>query len=222
MEIRVKKAKLKAKRLLPVLIIALAAAAFAWVNAAFAEPLMGAASERAADISSRVLNAAVAEAVASADTRSLLELENTGGETFVITVDTASLNAVTSSAAEKAQAFLSESGRAGVGIELGSVSGVALLSGRGPVVRAGFTPIGSVASSVGSRLRSSGINQSLFTVELTLTARIRLVIAGKTEVITVKNTVPVCETVVVGSVPQVYTNVADEEDMLNLIPNELP
>ena len=47
-------------------------------------------------------------------------------------------------------------------------------------------------------------------------------IGGRSEEVEIKTAVPLCETVVVGAVPQVYTNVADEEDMLNLIPTDLP
>ena len=43
----------------------LGAAAVAWLNEALAEPLMGAAAERAAEFSSRVITAAVAEAKAA-------------------------------------------------------------------------------------------------------------------------------------------------------------
>lgn len=82
--------------------------------------------------------------------------------------------------------------------------------------------MGSVGSRITASLKSAGINQSLFSVELILTARIRVFIAGADEELEIESTVPLQRTVLVGQTPQVYTNVANEDDMLNLIPNGLP
>ena len=82
--------------------------------------------------------------------------------------------------------------------------------------------MGTVGVRAFSRLASAGINQTLFTVELRLTARLRVFAAGRSEEIEAVAQLPVCSTVIVGEVPQVYTNVANEEDMLNLIPTDLP
>ena len=112
-------------------------------------------------------------------------------------------------------------GSGGVSVDLGSAMGF-VPTGGGMDIRVGFTPKGSVTPHISANLRSSGINQSLFSVELTLTAHLRIFLAGIDDEMTVSNTVPICETVIVGKVPQVYTNVANEEDMLNLVPTSLP
>ena len=51
---------------------------------------------------------------------------------------------------------------------------------------------------------------------------IQLVMPGIYELIRVSTEAAIAENIIAGEVPQVYTNVASEEDMLNLIPTDLP
>ena len=83
-------------------------------------------------------------------------------------------------------------------------------------------PFGSVTADAVSSLRSAGINQCVYSVDLKLTAHIQIVLGGRAQTVEVTGVNPICQTVIVGEVPQVYTNVANEEDMLNLIPTDLP
>lgn len=77
-------------------------------------------------------------------------------------------------------------------------------------------------SEFNSEFVSSGINQTLYRVNLLLTASVRLVMPGVSETISVRAEAAIAESIIVGDVPEVYTNVASEEDMLNLIPTETP
>ena len=199
---------------------ALAAAIIAVVSKAVREPAMEAARECLAEAASRELTLAASEALN--DAGDLLTVKKTGEKSFMITADTARLNAIVTRVTAEAQRRIAGPCIDGATVKLGTATGVALLSGRGPDISVRFEPMGAVTAKLSSSLRSSGINQSLFTVSVTLTAELRLRLAGASETVTVKNTVPLCETVVVGEVPQVYTNVANEEDMLNLIPTDVP
>ena len=82
--------------------------------------------------------------------------------------------------------------------------------------------VGSVQSEFSSELRASGINQSLYRVNLKLTASLRLILPGVSDTIQVSAEAAIAESIIVGDVPEVYTNVANEEDMLNLIPSDKP
>ena len=62
--------------------------------------------------------------------------------------------------------------------------------------------------------------QSLYRVNIRLTSTIRLIMPGVSHSIEVSAKAAIAESIIVGEVPQVYTNVADEEDMMNLIPTE--
>lgn len=208
------------RAILPVAAIVAAVLLLA-VSLAVRRPLYAAAAETARDEAVRALSQAVPMAL-EGFSGAFISIETVGKECFVINADTALVNRLIAAVTEGARELLLKSGGVGVTADLGTASGLAILSGRGPKVSARFEPLGSVRAEPVSSLRSSGINQSLFVLELKLTARVLVQLAGKDEEIEVKTTVPIAETVVVGRVPQVYTNVADEEDMLNLIPNEVP
>lgn len=211
------------KALLPFLACASAACALllAVLEIAVRAPLREAAYETARDEAARAMTRAVSEALADGE-EGFLSVESAGEESFVINADTVRLNRLIGAVTEGARELLKSSGSLGVSVGLGEASGLAALSGMGPRFNASFTPIGSVTAEPFSRLCSAGVNQSLFILELRLTARVLVRLAGRNEELEIKTTVPIAETVVVGRVPQVYTNVANEEDMLNLIPNEAP
>lgn len=180
-----------------------------------------AAAERVREITVRALNLSAAETLAGRE-EGFLTVTELGNEAFIINADTVSLGRFMTDAAARADRAVAEAGKIGAGVEAGTLTGLVPLTGTGRTVTVRFMPIGSVHAESVSGLKSAGINQSLFTVSVVLTVRLRLLIAGHDEVIEVKNTVPIAETVIAGKVPQVYTNVANADDMLNLIPNEVP
>lgn len=179
------------------------------------------ARERVSECAASALNEA-SSAAFPYGSQDLLSITQTGEETFIINADTAALGAASARVLKKASELIEQAGSRGAEVKLGSASRWAFLTGLGPTVRIRFKPVGTAEGRLVSRLRSAGINQSLFTVELSITARALAIIGGRSEEIEIKTAVPLCETVVVGAVPQVYTNVANEEDMLNLIPTDIP
>lgn len=207
--------------------IAAAAAAllltlFALFERSLARAFRAAAAASVSESVSASLNRAILEALSEPPQGALLSVTETGEESFLIIADTALINSLSARAAALAQELVAGETGGRVKLPLGTVTGLASLSGLGPELAIRFAPMGAVEGSITSSLRASGINQSLFSVELTLSASVRLLLAGRDEEVKIKTTVPICETVVVGRVPQVYTNVANEEDMLNLIPTDVP
>ncbi len=188
------------------------------------EPLRQLALEKAAAI----VNTALTDATLAVLEREehfgaeLLSISERADGSYIIMADTARIAQLSSLIMREAQQRIAELGSEGVGIPIGTISGISFFTGRGPEIRIGFAPQGSVAGAYLSSLTECGINQSLFSIKIRLNVSVRLVLAGSEDVINAESTSPICETVVVGNVPQVYTNVASEEDMLNLIPNEVP
>ena len=104
-------------------------------------------------------------------------------------------------------------------IPLGTLSGVALFSGRGPRVKLGASPVGIIGSSFDSQFVSVGINNTLHKIYLTVNARVEMNLPIKKQVIEVKQQVLLCESVIVGKVPSVYFNSGKSDTMLNFVPN---
>ena len=166
------------------------------------------------------MNDAIMERMDDNSYTSLITAYDNGEKVYMIQADTRQMNMLASDCCAAAQTRIAAMGEQGVSVPLGTVSGITYLSGRGPGIRVMFTPVGSVESDFDSELVSSGINQSLYRVNIRLTSTIRLIMPGVSHSIEVSAKAAIAESIIVGEVPQVYTNVADEDDMMNLIPTE--
>jgi len=104
-------------------------------------------------------------------------------------------------------------------IPLGTLTGIALLNGRGMRVKLSASPVGIIGSSFDSNFISVGINNTLHKIYLTINARVEMNLPIKKQTIDVKQQVLLCESVIVGKVPNVYFNSGMSDKVLNLVPN---
>ncbi len=210
----------KRKALAGLLLVLLAAAGALWyVNASLRPVLEGLASARVESAAARAMNEAILEVLGSASTGELLSAQASNeGHVSLLTADAGKLNLLAADCAAAAQRRIQDLGEQGVSVPLGTLSGVPLLAGLGPRLSFRFTPVGMVQSSFHSEFRSAGINQTLHRITLQLTGTVRVVLPGRSYSVIVLTQAPVAENVIVGDVPEAYTNVANTDDLLNLIP----
>ena len=219
---------LRRKRKKPLKILLLTACIFVtgcialllMINDNMRPALTAIAEARITALAVSAMNDAIMERMDDNSYTSLITAYDNGEKVYMIQADTRQMNMLASDCCAAAQTRIAAMGEQGVSVPLGTVSGITYLSGRGPGIRVMFTPVGSVESDFDSELVSSGINQSLYRVNIRLTSTIRLIMPGVSHSIEVSAKAAIAESIIVGEVPQVYTNVADEEDMLNLIPTE--
>ena len=193
----------------------LAAVGIVWliisVNNSMRPALANLAETRINSIATEAMNQAITESLNSgSDYDCLITSYDNGEKVYMLQADARRMNLLASECCAAAQKRIAEVGEQGVSLPLGTVSGITYLTGRGPRIRVTFTPT----------LSSSGINQSLYRVNLRLTASIRLIMPGISRSIKVSSEAAIAESIIVGEVPQVYTNVESTDDMLNLIPTE--
>lgn len=219
---------LRRKRKKPLKILLLTACIFVMgcvalllvINDNMRPALTAIAEARITALAVSAMNDAIMERMDDNSYTSLITAYDNGEKVYMIQADTRQMNMLASDCCAAAQTRIAAMGEQGVSVPLGTVSGITYLSGRGPGIRVMFTPVGSVESDFDSELVSSGINQSLYRVNIRLTSTIRLIMPGVSHSIEVSAKAAIAESIIVGEVPQVYTNVADEEDMMNLIPTE--
>ena len=149
----------------------------------------------------------------------LMQLKcDASGKVTMLSAKTLRMNALSTQTALMAQQMLDASKNETVHVPLGSVLGVPLLAGAGPRIEVRVIPIGSVAARFDTEFESAGINQTRHKISLVLTTTVRLVAPNGSQRVEVSSKVLVAETIIVGQVPQSYVDVADQDDMLNLIP----
>ena len=204
------------------LAVALLAAMFVYININLRPVLFGLSSARVQSIAAKAMNDAILDILSGNGElyTSLVNVYETGGKVYLLQANSSRLNTLAADCANAAQERIAALGEQGISIPLGTLSGIPLLAGAGPHIRLQFTPAGAVRSSFQSEFRSAGINQTLHRVNLRLTATVRVILPGESHTLTVEAEAPIAENIIVGDVPNAYTNVANEEDLLNLIPGD--
>lgn len=215
--------KRRGRRVLILLMAAALAAAgvFWYMNARLRPLLMGLASARVEAASAQAMNEAILEVLCSPEAQALLSVRASDeGHVSLLTADAGRLNLMGADCAIAAQKRIRDLGEQGVSVALGTVSGVPAFTGLGPKLSFRFTPVGTVRAAFHSEFYSAGINQTLHRITLELNATVRVVLPGKSSTVTVTAQAPVAESVIVGDVPDAYTNVADREQLLNFVPKD--
>ena len=97
-------------------------------------------------------------------------------------------------------------------IPVGSLTGSALLAGRGPRIKVRMESVGSSSARFENEFTSAGINQTNHRIVLHIDVSVAILLPGFTTATQVSNAVTVAETVIVGSVPDTYTYFSTTED----------
>lgn len=139
------------------------------------------------------------------------------GRVSMMQANTARMNELATQAALAVQKNLDAIAEAGVEIPLGAAFGSRLLAGSGPIVHVRVVPVGAVSTEFVSEFTAAGINQTRHRIFLQMDATVQMVIPTGTQTAAVSAHVPVAESIIVGEVPDSFVDVADTEDMLNLL-----
>ena len=118
--------------------------------------------------------------------------------------DAQSVNLLARQTVTLSMANLSEACGAGVKVPIGVFTGIEFLAGFGPRVTFQIIPIGSVSCDFRSSFDTAGLNQTLHSIYMDVTAAVSVVMPSKTEEISVVTQVLICESVIVGEIPDAY------------------
>ena len=140
------------------------------------------------------------------------------GQVRLIQANTPEMNRLASRVSLMAQARLQDKRDQMVGVPLGSALGMNIFAGAGPRIQVRILPVGSVHAEFHTDFQTAGINQTRHRVSLLLTARVQLVIPTGAQTVEVTTQVAMAESIIVGEVPDTFTDVGDDMDMLDLVP----
>lgn len=115
-------------------------------------------------------------------------------------------------------AHLLDSSRNAISIPLGAFSGISIFSGMGPKLKVDIYPYGEVHCRFLSQFVSAGINQTQHKIYVEIKANVNVVLPFKTLTIPMSNEVLICESVIIGEIPETYLKSNTLSDMVNLIP----
>ncbi len=135
----------------------------------------------------------------------LIRIERDGnGAVQSITSDPLRINRIARDAAYMSQQNLQRMSEDGVEVPIGAFLGIEAFAGFGPKVRMKIIPISNVECRFVSKFEKAGINQTKHSVYLEIVADISIIMPSGTSNFASLTEVLVCESVIVGAVPETY------------------
>ena len=156
----------------------------------------------------RIVVAAVDDAVISGeiDYDALVHFEkDESGHVTALRSNMAEANRLQTAICDDILQRLSEVSTSELRIPIGTLTGVAVLAGRGPALCVRMQAVGSSNARFRNEFSAAGINQTKHQILLDVEVNMSILLPGFSTYTTVSNVISVAETVIVGSVPQTYT-----------------
>jgi len=173
-------------------------------------PVLSAMAEsRAKNIASEAVNDAVRKVLCEKNLRyeNLVELtKDESGTITAVTVDSVKINQLCAEIRGIITDTLNNLGEKTFSIPVGSLTGVDVLSGRGPRLNIGITLSGSAVTKIDNDFQTAGINQTRHQMILHVDTKIYVIMQSGNISAEISNSIVVAETVIVGQVPEIYSD----------------
>ena len=162
----------------------------------------------AVDIVNSAVNDAVSEIISEGgyDFDYFVNLsKDENGNITAISSNMSHINALSTQILERVMEA-ADDGSIDVGIPLGNLLGINLLTGSGPEINVEVVTLTSSKTDFKSVIQSAGINQSEYQLMLEVSIDIDVMVPWATESATTVTEVLIADTVIVGNVPETYLN----------------
>ena len=130
--------------------------------------------------------------------------KNNQNDIVMISANSALVNTFARNTAMLAQKKISELKSFHVAIPLGTLSGVPLLSEKGPSVEVIVSPIGNVSCTFNSVFETAGINQTLHRIYVNVCSNVDLIMPTKHTRVQTVTPILLSESLIVGKVPDTF------------------
>ncbi|WP_122639239.1 sporulation protein YunB [Romboutsia sp. Marseille-P6047] len=178
------------------------------------------AETKALEIANKSINKSVSEVVkGQINYTDLVNVQmDSEGKITMLQANTVLMNSLASDIALEIQDELKKIKSTSSYIPIGTALGSPILAKYGPQIKVSIEPIGTVSVDFKTKFESSGINQTRHTIYIEANTKVKVVIPLTTSTQEVNVQIPVCETIIVGDVPQSYVNIP-ETGVQSVIPN---
>ena len=128
------------------------------------------------------------------------------GSIVAITSNIEKMNHLARELSTRSQILLDEMGDLGVKVALGAFTGFESLASIGPKISLKMTPIGSVITNFNSNFVSAGINQTKHSIFVDINTSVNIVLPTSNKKMAFVTSAIICESIIIGKVPNVYLN----------------
>lgn len=203
------------KRLATVLILSLLVflVGFVVIQLRITPILTAMAESRAKNIASEAVNDAVQKVLCEKNIsyENLVKITSSeSGKISSVTVDSVKMNRLCAEIRAIITDTLNNLGTRTISIPLGSLTGIDILSGRGPKLNIEITLSGSAVAGTKNDFQTAGINQTRHQMILEINTKIYVIMQSGNISSEITNSIVVAETVIVGEVPEIYSEGTDD------------
>lgn len=171
-------------------------------------------------LTSRAVNSSIAEILNNTDIYdSLIDITyDNNGKISSIQANAAQTNRLAKDISRLSLQKIDEIGETGISISLGSFTGMPILMGRGPEILIRTQPIGFLTCDYYYEFLSAGINQTVHRIYLYVTTDVNLILPIYNSSVQTVTEVMLCESIIIGEVPEVYLGNNGLSKLLDLVP----
>ena len=202
-----------------IFIISILIGSFIYIDKKLRPTITVIAETKAIELANRSINKAVANIVDENIEYEDLIYVKTGdnGNIKMMQANSILMNEIASKVALEIQSEMKKIKTTSTYIPIGTALGSPLLAKYGPTIKVSIEPIGTVTVDFGTDFESSGINQTRHRIYLKSTTQVKVVVPLTTSTKEIKTQIPICETIIVGDVPQNYVNIP-EDGVIDILP----
>ena len=154
-----------------------------------------------------VNNAVLTSLSLNASYSDIVKIEkNSSDDIVLMQIDSVKVNKINKEIASNSSLILKEKADKGIPIPLFLFSGIKLISGYGPKINYKAVNVVSVNCDFDSIFNSVGINQTLHSIYIVVKCNVNIGIPLKNNQVVFENRILVCESILVGKVPDIYLN----------------
>lgn len=144
---------------------------------------------------------------------------NTAGDISIIQANSITINNLAKSITRVTQENLIKLTDEPITIPLGAFSGITALAGLGPTIDFEIHPYGDISCKFSSEFVSAGINQTQHKIYMNIISNVNIILPFKDLQVQATSSVLVCESVIIGNIPDTYLKSDSLEEMMDLIPS---
>lgn len=138
-------------------------------------------------------------------------IKDSEGKVAAVTMNSADVNLFMTRIAIQMKERIADMDEIKAEIPLGNFFPYPFLSGLGPNITIKFLILANSTIATSENFSSAGINQTLYTLSIHSETRVGIYVPTVNSSVTVENDIPVFRTLIVGQVPETYTNVEGVE-----------
>lgn len=195
-----------------IFILSVLIGSFLYIDTSLRPTITVLAETKALELANRSINKSVAQMVEGKinyEDLMTVKLDSNGSITY-IQANTIMMNEMASQVALEIQDELKKVKSTSSYIPIGTALGSPILAKYGPKLKISIEPIGTVSVDFKTEFESSGINQTRHTIYLQANTKVKVVLPLITSTKEVDAKIPICETIIVGDVPESYVNIPKE------------